>query len=67
MVQYWTRVHVPLRAQLCLGFPGGLEGKASACSVGVLGSIPGLGRSHGKGNHKPLSTLGLENSMDGGA
>ena len=28
-------------------FPGGLEGKASSCNVGDLGSIPGLGRSPG--------------------
>ena len=27
------------------GFPGGSEGKESACSAGDLGSIPGLGRS----------------------
>ena len=27
------------------GFPGGSEVKASACNVGDLGSIPGLGRS----------------------
>ena len=26
------------------GFPGGLDGKESACSVGDLGLIPGLGR-----------------------
>ena len=26
------------------GFPGGSDGKASACSAGDLGSIPGLGR-----------------------
>ena len=25
------------------GFPGGLEGKASACNVGDWGSIPGAG------------------------
>ena len=29
--------------------PGGLHGKESACSVGELGSIPGLGRSPGEG------------------
>ena len=28
-----------------MGFPGNSEVKASACSVGDLGSIPGLGRS----------------------
>ena len=32
------------------GFPGGSEGKESACSVGELGSIPGLGRSPGGGH-----------------
>ena len=30
-----------------LGFPGGSAGKESACNVGELGSIPGLGRSPG--------------------
>ena len=29
-------------------FPRGSEGKASACSVGDLGSIPGSGRSSGE-------------------
>ena len=28
--------------------PGGSEGKASACSAGDLGSIPGSGRSSGE-------------------
>ena len=27
-----------------MGFPGGSEGKASACNAGDLGSIPGLGK-----------------------
>ena len=36
------------------GFPGGSEGKASACSVGDLSLIPGLGRSPGEGNGNPL-------------
>ena len=27
-----------------MGFPGGSAGKASACNVGDLGSIPGLER-----------------------
>ena len=46
-------------------FPGGSDGKASACNVGVLGSIPGLGRSPGEGN--PLQYSCLENPMDRGA
>ena len=32
-----------------------------------LGSIPGLGRSPGKGNGNPLQSSCLENSMDRGA
>ena len=30
-----------------MGFPGGSDGKESACNAGDLGSIPGLGRSPG--------------------
>ena len=37
-----------------MGFPGGSDSKASACSVGDLGSIPGLGISPGQGNDHPL-------------
>ena len=33
--------------------PGGSAGKESACSVGDLGSIPGLGRSPGEGKGLP--------------
>ena len=33
-----------------MGFPGGSDGKESACSVGDLGLIPGLGRSPGEGH-----------------
>ena len=32
------------------GFPAGSVGKESTCNVGHLGSIPGLGRSHGGGH-----------------
>ena len=47
-----------------MGFPGGSDGKTSACNVGDLGSIPGLGRSPGEGKGFPLQYSGLENSMD---
>jgi len=33
-----------------MGLPGGSDSRESACSVGDLGSIPGLGRSP-KGEH----------------
>ena len=46
------------------GFPGGSAGKESACNVGDLGSIPGLGRSPGEGKGYPLQYPGLESSMD---
>ena len=47
-----------------MGFPCGSARKESACSVGDLGSIPGLGRSPGEGKSYPLQYSGLENSMD---
>ena len=50
-----------------MGFPGGSEVKASACNVGDLGSIPGLGRSPGEGNGNPLQYSCLVNPMGGGA
>ena len=50
-----------------LGFPGGSDGKESACSVGDPGSIPGLGKSPGEGNDNSLQYSCLENSMDRGA
>jgi len=37
--------------------------KESACNMGDLGSIPGLGRSPGEGKGYPLQYSGLENSM----
>ena len=42
------------------GFPGGSEGKASACSVGDLSLIPGSGRSpeDENGNSLQYSCLG---------
>ena len=48
------------------GFPGGSDGKESACNVGDLGSIPVLGRPPGEGNGYPLQYSDLENSMDRG-
>ena len=48
----------------CMGFPGGSDGKESACNAGNLGSIPGSGRSPGEGNGNPLQYSCLENSMD---
>ena len=54
-----------------LGLPGVSDGeqkkKKSTSNAGDLGSIPGLGRSSGEGNGKPLQYSGLENPLDRGA
>ena len=42
-------------------FPGGSDGKESACNAGDLGLIPGLGRSPGRRHGNPLQYSGLEN------
>jgi len=42
------------------GFPSGSAGKESACNVGDLGSIPGLGRSPEEGNSYPVQSMGLQ-------
>ena len=47
-----------------LGFPGDSAGEESACNVGDLGWIPGLGRSPGEGKGYPLQYSDLENSKD---
>ena len=50
-----------------MGAQGGFDGRESACSEGDLGLIPGLGRSPGEGNGKPLQYSCLKNPMDRGA
>ena len=49
------------------GFPGGSEGKASACNAGDPGLIPGLGKSPGEGHGNTLQYSCLGNPMDRGA
>ena len=50
-----------------MGFPGGSDGKESACNTGDLGSIPELGRSPGGGHGHPLQYSFLGNPKDRGA
>ena len=69
----WCRGQQPTRL-LCLwdylskntgvvrGFPGGSDGKVSACNTGDTGLIPGLGRSPGEGNGNSLQYSYLEKS-----
>ena len=49
-----------------IGFPGGSDGKESACNAGDPGLIPGSGRSPGEVNGNPLEYSCLENPMDRG-
>ena len=51
----WRRDRLPTPA--FLGFPCGSAGKESACSVGGLGLIPGLGRSPWRREWLPTSVF----------
>ena len=51
-IKHWNRY---------FGASCGPAGKESACNVGDLGSIPGLGRSPGGGQENPLQYCYLEN------
>ena len=59
---HWRRDRLP--TPVFLGFLCGSAGKESACNVGNLGLIPGLGRSPEEEKGYPLQYSGLENSMD---
>ena len=48
-------------------FPGSSNSKEFTYNAGDMGSIPGLGRSLGEGNDKPLQYSCLEDFMDRGA
>ena len=50
-----------------MGFPGGSDGKESACNAGDPGSISGSGKSSGERNGYPLQYSCLGNSIDRGA
>ena len=52
---------------LLMGFPGGSDGKESACNLGDPSSIPGLGTSPGGGHGNPFQYSCLESPMDRGA
>ena len=55
----WRRNRLP--TSVFLGFPGGSDGKESACNVRDLDLILGLGRSPGGGHGNPLQYSYLEN------
>ena len=49
-----------------MSFPGGLDGKESACNAGDRDSVLGLGRFPGVENSNPLQYTCLENSIGNG-
>ena len=52
---------------MSVGFPGSSGGKESACKVGDVSLIPGLGRPPREGSGYSLQYSCLQNSMDRGA
>ena len=55
----WRRDRLP--TPVFLGFPGGSDDQESACNMGDLGSIPGLGRSPGGGHGNSFQYSCLQN------
>ena len=66
IISYIARssLHIVCESQVIWGFPRGSNGKESACNAGDYGSVPGWGRSHGKGNGYPLQYSCLENTRN---
>ena len=66
---WWATVHgvAKSRTQLSEGFPGGSDGKESACNAADAGLIRGSGRSPREGNGNLLQYSCLGNPIDRGA
>ena len=65
MIRIWNWIYLlPALGGWWGCFPWGSDGKESICNTGDLGSIPGLGRSHGEGKGYLLQYSCLENSMN---
>ena len=52
-IHTYTHTHTHTQTYVKI-FPGGSDGKESACNAWDLGSVHGLGRSPGEGNDNPL-------------
>ena len=64
-LDYWT--HALELISFNYWYPCGSAGKESACNVGDLGLIPGLGRYPGEGKAYPLQYSCLKSPRDRGA
>ena len=60
----WTELNWTDTCCSCPLFPCGSTSKESACNLGDLHAIPGLGRSPGEGKGYQLQYSGLEHSID---
>ena len=67
MYSYELKYICALLHMILCGFPGGSDGKASACSAGDLVSIPGLGRAPREGHGNTSSILAWRIPVDRGA
>ena len=60
----WSNFTFKFLLRTWLGFPGGSDGKESACNVGALDSVPGLGRSPGEENTHSSSLPGESHGQE---
>ena len=58
---HFTHDMKKIKSRWLLDFPHGLDSKESSCNVGDLDSLPGLGRSPGRGHGNALQYSCLEN------
>ena len=70
-IEYYSATRNNENVAICSGMDGLAghstkysAGKESACNLGDLGSLPGLGRSPEEGRGYPLQYSGLENCME---
>ena len=56
-IYIYVYVYIYTHIHKYIYFPGGLDGKESACNAGDLGLIPGMGRSPEKGMATHSSNL----------
>ena len=65
-VHKYIHIYIYTNTHIYKGFPGGSVVKNLPANAGDRDSVPGLGRSPGEGNDKPLQYSCLGNPMDRG-
>ena len=64
IVREMQRRHILTYVHIYVGFSGGSLVKNLPAKAGNMGSVPGLGRSPGRGHGSPLHYSCLENPTD---